>query len=160
MDNCAEDRTIYVNKKMTEMLGYTQNEMIGRSGWDFTDEIDNTVPGLNRKKRQQGIDESHEFKFIRKDGSPLWALVNTKSFFDRDGKFAGSMGMLTNITERKKAEEALIRSENKFRTLAENSPDVIARFDRQKRYAYINPAGSASGYSPEEIIGKTAVNWG
>ncbi|MDM7919389.1 MAG: PAS domain S-box protein [Methanosarcina sp.] len=156
----AEDRTIYVNQKMAEMLGYTQNEMIGRSGWDFTDEIDNTVPGLNRKKRQQGIDESHEFKFICKDGSPLWALVNTKSFFDRDGKFAGSMGMLTNITERKKAEEALIRSENKFRTLAENSPDVIARFDRQKRYAYINPAGSASGYSPEEIIGKNSSELG
>jgi PAS domain S-box-containing protein len=156
----AEDRTVYVNKKMADMLGYSQDEMIGRSGWEFTDEKDHTVPGLNRKKRQQGIDESHEFKFICKDGSPLWALVNTKSLFDRDGKFEGSMGMLTNITERKKAEETLIRSENEFRTLAENSPDVIARFDRQKRYTYINPAGSASGYPPEEIIGKNSSELG
>jgi PAS domain S-box-containing protein len=156
----AEDRTVYVNKKMAEMLGYSQDEMIGRSGWEFTDEKDHTVPGLNRKKRQQGIDESHEFKFICKDGSLLWALVNTKSLFNRDGKFEGSMGMLTNITERKKAEETLIRSENEFRTLAENSPDVIARFDRQKRYTYINPAGSASGYLPEEIIGKNSSELG
>jgi PAS domain S-box-containing protein len=157
----AEDRTVYVNQKMAEMLGYTQHEMIGRSGWEFTDEKDPTVPGLNREKRQRGSDESHEFKFICKDGSPLWALVNTKSFFDRDGKFAGSMGMLTNITDRKQAEEALIRRENEFRTLAENSPDIIARYDGQKRYIYVNPAAAeSSGYSPEKIIGKNSNELG
>jgi hypothetical protein len=48
-------------------------------------------------------------KLICKDGSPLWALVNAKSFFDKDGKFMGAMSMLTDITERKKAEEALER---------------------------------------------------
>ncbi len=151
-----EDKTIYVNKKMTEMLGYGQEEMIGRSGWDFTDEEDKAVSRLNMEKRQQGIDESHEFKFRRKDGSPLWTLVNTKSFFDKDGKFTGSMGMLTDITKRKEVEEALIKRENEFRTLAENSPDVIARFDRQNRHIYANPAVvECYGRSPEELIGKT-----
>ena len=96
-----------MNKKMTEMLGYGQEEMIGRSVWDFTDEEDKAVSRLNMEKRRHGLDEVHEFKFICKDGSPLWTLVNAKSFFDKDGKFTGSMGMLTDITERKKAEEAL-----------------------------------------------------
>ncbi len=157
----AEDKTIYVNKKMSGMLGYTQQEMIGRPGWDFIDEKDRCVSEKIREKKHQDIDESHEFKFICKDGSPLWALVNTKSFFDRDGNFAGCIWMFTDITDRKQAEEALIRRENEFRTLAENSPDIIARYDRQKRYIYVNPAAAEpSGYSPEEIMGgKTVLNW-
>ena len=46
-------------------------------------------------------------KLIRKDGSSLWVLINAKSLFDKDGKFMGSMSMLTDITKRKEAEEAL-----------------------------------------------------
>jgi PAS domain S-box-containing protein len=121
----AEDRTVYVNKKMTEMLGYTQHEMIGRSGWEFTDNKNKTAPRLTREKRQQGIDESHEFKFIRKDGSTLWTLVNTKSLFDKDGKFAGSMGMLTDITERKRTEEILAFERSQLLSIFDGIDDVV-----------------------------------
>ncbi|MHC1754813.1 MAG: MEDS domain-containing protein [Methanosarcina sp.] len=71
----------------------------------------------------------------------------------RPGRFAA---IFLDITDRKRAEEALIRNENEFRTLAENSPDIISRFDRQKRHIYANPAAAEPyGRSPEEIIGKT-----
>ncbi len=149
-------KTTYVNKKMADMLGYSQEEIIGKSGGDFTDEEGKEISKLNMEKRKQGINESHEFKLICKDGSPLWTLISAKSLFDKSGEFIGSLSMLTDITKRKEAEEVLIRRENEFRTLAENSPDVIARFDRQNRHIYVNPAAvEPYGHSQEEIIGKT-----
>jgi PAS domain S-box-containing protein len=60
------------------------------------------------------------------------------------------------VTERKLAEAALRRSEAQFRTLADHLPDVVARFDRDRRHLYINPAAeSATGLKPEAFAGKT-----
>ncbi len=103
----SEARTTYVNKRIAEVSGYTQDEMIGRYPWDFTDEGSKPVIKKNIEKRRQGIDESYEFKFLRKDGSPIWTIVNSKSLFDSNGKFIGSMSMLTDITRRKKVEAKL-----------------------------------------------------
>jgi hypothetical protein len=75
------------------------------------DEDGKAIFEQNMNKRQQGVDEIHEFKLIRNDGSPLWALINSKSLFDKDCKFMGSLSMLTDITERKKAEEFLANIE-------------------------------------------------
>ncbi len=72
----AELKVTYVNKKMTEMFGYSLEEIIGRSMWDFISEEGKAVVKLKLEKGWQSIDESLEFKYIRKDGSPLWALVN------------------------------------------------------------------------------------
>ncbi|WP_410508800.1 PAS domain S-box protein [Methanosarcina hadiensis] len=121
----AEYRTVYVNKKMTEMLGYTQDEMIGRSAWDFTDEKNAATARLKRKKKEHGIDETHEFKFICKDGSPLWTLVNTKSLFDRGGKFTGSIGMFTDITERKRTEETLDFERSQLLSIFDGIDDMV-----------------------------------
>ena len=67
----------------------------------------------------------------------------------------------TQSEELKEANEALYESEKRFRTLAENSPDIIARIDRQKRHIYVNPAVAGPyGRSPEEIIGKTQSELG
>ncbi len=122
----AETRTTYVNKKMADILGYSQEEMIDRFVWDFTDEEGKAIIELNMEKRQQGLDEIHEFKLICKDGSPLWALINSKSLFDKDGKFMGYLSMLSDITERKRAREALQESERRYHLLFENMLDGFA----------------------------------
>ncbi|MCQ1535023.1 PAS domain S-box protein [Methanosarcina sp. KYL-1] len=115
----AEARTTYVNEKMAEMLGCSREAMIGKSVKDFTDEEGRAILEINMKKRQQGINESHEFKLLRKDGLPLWALVNSKALFDKDGKFIGSISMHTDITERKEAEAKLKEAYENLEKLVE-----------------------------------------
>jgi PAS domain S-box-containing protein len=101
----------YANKKMTDMLGYTLEEVIGREIWDFISEESKGIVKLNRERKLQGVNESYELKLIRKGGSSLWVLVSTKSFFDINGRFIGSVNMLTDITKRKEIEEALANVE-------------------------------------------------
>ncbi|RPJ78495.1 MAG: PAS domain S-box protein, partial [Alphaproteobacteria bacterium] len=152
----AEARTNYVNEKMAEMLKYNRRDMIGKSICDFVDEENKAILKLNLEKRKQGIYDVYESKLVCKDGASLWALVSAKALFNKDGEFTGSLGMITDITERKQAEKALQESEIRFRTLAENSPDIITRFDRQHRHVYANPAAVESYDIPlYEIIGKT-----
>ncbi len=66
-----------------------------------------------------------------------------------------------NISERRKVEEALSRQEKNFRSLAENSPDLIMRFDRQFRFVYVNPAFERNvAILADSIIGKTGRELG
>ena len=113
----SEARTTYVNKKMAEMLGCSQEGMFDRSVGDFTDEESKATFELNREKRRHGINESHEFKLMRSNGLPLWTLVNSKSLFDNSGAFIGSMNMLTDITDRKESEAKLQETLNNLENL-------------------------------------------
>ena len=107
----AETIITYANKKMTDMLGCPLEEVTGRKMCDFVSEESKDIVKLNQKRRRQGINDSYELKLVCKDGSSLWALVNAKSLFDKDGKFMGSISLLTDITKRKEAEEALANIE-------------------------------------------------
>jgi PAS domain S-box-containing protein len=97
----------YVNIRMTEMLGYSRYEIIGSHAWDFMDEVGKVITQHNLEKRRQGINDVHEFKLIHKNGSPLHVLSSSKALINDSGKFMGALSMYTDITERKKAEEAL-----------------------------------------------------
>jgi len=89
------------------MLGYSREEMAGSFIWDYASEEDKDFFQVRLANIRQGIDEVYECKLLRKNGSPVWLLVSAKASFDKDGKFVGSLGMFTDITKRKEAEEAL-----------------------------------------------------
>ncbi len=116
----ARSETDFVNPKMAEMLGYTQAEMQGRPLDDFMDEEGREISRKNMERRKQGISEQHEFKFRRKDGSDFWAWISTNPIYDSRQKFAGAVAMVTDISQLKAAQAALVDREARYRGIMES----------------------------------------
>jgi PAS domain S-box-containing protein len=105
----AKGFTTFVNPKMTEMLGYAAEDVLGRHLYAFMDEEGRKQFDRNMLRREQGVIERHEFKFIRKNGSDLWVIIATNPLFDSHGIFTGAVGLVTDITERRRSDQTLQR---------------------------------------------------
>jgi two-component system, chemotaxis family, CheB/CheR fusion protein len=87
--------------------------------------------------------------------------VSASPVRDAAGRIIGSVSVVRDITERKRAEQELKASEERFRALAANADDAIARFDRAGRYVYVNPfVARVTGLPAEAIIGRTVEELG
>ncbi|MFE1747945.1 PAS domain S-box protein [Coleofasciculus sp. H7-2] len=94
----AQSKTVFVNRTMTEMLGYSIEEMQGRPLFDFMDDEGKAIAARQVKLHHQGIKDKIDFKLCCKDGSFRWAIVSTSPIFDSAGNYAGSFAMITDIT--------------------------------------------------------------
>ncbi len=104
-----DDFTTFVNPRMAEMLGYTEEEMLGKSVYSFThrdDEWQNKTADF-MTRRKQGISEQIESELLRKDGERVFALLETSPILDEGGNYTGSIAGVQDITERRLAEERL-----------------------------------------------------
>ncbi len=114
------------------------------------------MPEVTSAKFKPGEKYTVAFRSIWPDGSIHWIEDRFEFFYDEDGQPVRGTGVATDITERKLAEEELARRKQQFETLAENSPDIIARVNRQLKHVYINSGiERVTGISPETFIGKT-----
>jgi len=108
----------YVNDKLCEMLGYSRDEMIGRPVTDFLSEADQAIYREQVAKRMRGETESYGLSWLKKNGGTIFTRVSPKPILDERGRFRGSFAVVTDITERKQAEEALEKSEKQLRFLS------------------------------------------
>ncbi len=111
----------YVNQRAATMFGYTPEEMIGRAAMDlivYPEERDRV--GARWRRRQDGLsDFVAEFRYRRKDGSPLWAMLSASPLRDPAGKFMGTLALMSDITERKRAQAAAQRSGDRSQLLSQ-----------------------------------------
>jgi PAS domain S-box-containing protein len=122
--------TTFVNPKMAQMLGYAAEEMIGRSLNDFMDSEAQDIAATHLQRRQQGIAEQHDFRFRHKDGSDLWTLVAASPILDAQGHYAGSMALVTDITERRRLEDEL-RHAQKMEAVGRLAGGIAHDFNNQ-----------------------------
>jgi PAS domain S-box-containing protein len=114
-----ESKTVFANRRIADMLGYTREEMAGRSLFEFMTPEQKALAEKNVARRQMGIQEQHDFRFLRRDGTQLWAIVSTYPRFHADGCYAGALAMITDISDRKKAEELIRKNSEDLKDLIE-----------------------------------------
>ena len=146
---------ILVNPSMAKMLGYTIEEMIGKSLFFFMDEkeIKNTKRHLERRKN--GISEERDSEMIHKNGKKVYLRIRASPIFDIEGNYNGTFAFLSNITQRKLTEQNLKESEAKYRNLFESSPNMIVLLNPNGRIIDANPATFAQyGFERRDFIDK------
>ncbi|KUG03636.1 sporulation kinase [hydrocarbon metagenome] len=144
---------ILVNKKMSQLLGYAIDEIIGHSLYKFMDQEWTIVAEKHNLLRRQGLVETYEFKYLRKNGDALWTLSSIAPVYDEDNHFSGSLAMITDITERKITEEALRTSEEMYRRIVETANEGIGMTDGLGTVFFVNhKLAEMLGYDVDEII--------
>jgi PAS domain S-box-containing protein len=124
----ADDQGIitYVNPRMADLLGYQNGAMLGHPVFDFIDDASRTNAIRALMRSSSGEAESQDLRFRRKDGSELWGLVSATPIVGRDGTRMGMVGMVTDITRRKHAEERLRRSAERLAALHDMDQAILA----------------------------------
>ncbi len=130
----------FVNDAYCKYFGKAVHELIGTRFLLFLPESEreSTARYFDSLVRQPRS-ETREHSVIRPDGSPGWQQWTNCVISSEAGATTELQGVGRDISERKRLEQRLMRSEREFSTLVENSPDVICRLDPDLRYIYVSP---------------------
>ncbi len=144
---------IYVNRRTAEILGYSENELVGKSVWEVVAPEDREMTKGIVAARLQGKQASshYHFRALTKNGEVRWVdvLATDIEHNSRPATLANAL----DITDRKHAEEALRQSEARYRELFENSSDIIYTHDLEGNYTSVNEAARRIlGCTSEEFL--------
>ncbi|MBR9988445.1 MAG: PAS domain S-box protein [Gemmatimonadetes bacterium] len=152
-----DDRVLYANSRLAEMLGYSQDELTGVIiSRELAAPEDRAQVSEQHARRATGVSSRYQARYIRADGSPIWVEIHGTPMRGADGSVNGTVGVISEITVRKQAEDerrrhtaALAESEQRFRQVVDNIREVFWLRDTfTQRFLYVSP-----GY--EEIWGRS-----
>jgi diguanylate cyclase (GGDEF)-like protein/PAS domain S-box-containing protein len=145
-----------VNRKLCEILGYSREELAELTVFQVSHPEDRALTlALRRKMRAREIDSFCVVKrYLRKGGGPVWVELTVSLVRGADGTPSYEIALFEDISLRRQAEEALQRSERRFRALIENSADGILLTDVDGRMMYGSPGARRTlGYAGGETLG-------
>lgn len=157
----ASGRATFANKRMARMLGYTVEEIVGHTSDYFLQASASEAAARDFEHRRQGGTDRRDLPLRCKDGSTVWASVTSSPLLDPEGRFAGSLGMVTDITDRRRLEAVRRKTEERFSLVFNASPiplgistlagDILEVNDRFAEFF---------GYTHEELIGQNKQELG
>lgn len=147
----------FVNDALVGHIGYPKEELLGMNYRQYCDAATaEKMRELYARVYQTGKPFSgFEAQFTTKDGSKRFAEVSGSLIRDKEGKPLGFRGLFRDITERKRIEDDLRKSEERYRTILEEIEDGYGELDLAGNWTFINEAGANNiGYTPDELVGK------
>jgi len=151
-----QGRILDVNAATTEIFGYPSEELIGRNLLEFV--APESQEGV-RRRMHSGEEGPYEIGVVKKDGSTIPVEVRAKTL-EHKGKTMRVVA-LQDISERRRAEQALQESEERYRLLVELSPDAITVLGADYKVLFANPATAKLLGAPDPgvLIGKPFFEW-
>ncbi|HUI07519.1 MAG TPA: PAS domain S-box protein [Verrucomicrobiae bacterium] len=158
-----EGRFLHANPAFCEFLGYSEPELFSKTVGDVTHPDDRERTSEVRQAAWEGQEplvSRLEKRYVRKDGRVVWGEVSISLVRDARGQAVHSISHVLDITERKLAEAALKRSEERFRALIQHGFDAIAvvRADATVQFAS-ESTSRALGYEPDDLAGRDALEF-
>ncbi len=154
----ADGRYIQYNSVWADMIGYGPEELDGMPYIQVTHPDDKDISKKNHDALIRGEGEAYalEKRYVRKDGAVFWADISVSPIHDRTGELEGTVVVIVDITERKKTDEALRLSEERYRSLVENARYGFVILDLTSgEILFVNKTCiDLIGRTHEEIVGK------
>ncbi len=148
------ERLVSWNRFTECLLGMTEVQLLGRPVQSLYPESEwQRIRSMS--VRRKGMQHHLETQMYREGGDLIDVDISLSVLRDADGRITGSIGVVRDITERKQVEQALRRSEERFRQVVENANEWIWEVDANGLYTYASPiVERILGYKPDEILGK------
>ena len=149
------ERYLYVNPPMEHITGYSKEELLSMKLWEIIhpDYREMVKDFARRRILGEDVPSKYETKILTKDGRERWANIYVRKVSYNEKSIV--LGLAFDITDLKRAEEALRESEEKFRVIFENAGVGITLVDREGRLIDCNSHfRNFVGYTKEEVIGK------
>ena len=150
----TDRRILTVNRAAAELFGRPLEDLPGTAVNELVIAEERPHVEEREQRARGGEEQRYETKIIRLDGVERDVAVSTTPL-ELDGELVGTVAMLRDITDQKRAQDTLARSEARYRNLVESASDAIVTFDASGRFTTVNHAGELlSGYRREELIGQ------
>jgi diguanylate cyclase (GGDEF)-like protein/PAS domain S-box-containing protein len=154
-----EGRYLQVNRSLCEILGYTEEELQALTWQEITHPDDLAASSAHARRIVEGeFPKYHlEKRFLHADGRTVWASLSVSLVRDAEGEPLYFVSQIQDVSERKNIEKRIKESEERFRSLVQNSSDIITILEADGTVRYVSPAVErVTGYRPEEQVGTNA----
>ncbi|MFX1285977.1 MAG: PAS domain S-box protein [Promethearchaeota archaeon] len=155
------ERTIYVNDSVAQLLGYSPHEMIGVSVLDFVTPSSAELLTQITKKRLKGepIDDVYELTFYNRSGKIISTRVNAAAIKDEKGNILETYGFIRDITQERQREKELQNTKEFLESIIDSMSDGLYTYDRNFKITSANPRlKEMLGYKKHPLIGKSIMD--